>query len=173
MSAGAPYVAPWQTGFTKYAVQLYKLPLVAADLLRITVAEGQWWRIIYVTAEFVAGGTTNTVVVELQIDPSLAGQQVYLQAATDNQPQNSTFNYVWGPTITAYKSTGIPAKAICVQTIPDVLWQYGTTIGVEANGYVSGDSWGVNTNGIAVEIYTEDYETGALVPSPVATPILA
>lgn len=164
-----PYVAPWQSEWQRYATQILALGGSASDNRSLTAGDNQWWRPIYLEARITTSSTSGSRVMELQIVPG-NGAPTYLQPSNIVQNASVFCRYVFGPSINGYSQTTLTQFSVSVQSIPDMLWPPKTTFKLELNSADSGDQWGA-TPSMAVEIYTEDYQTGQLVPEP--TPLLA
>ena len=163
-----PYVAPWVTGFNRYSTQIYPLIGSALDSRSMQAPEGQWWRIVYMATRIQTSAVAGSRIMEIQIVPG-NGAPHYLQPANAVQAPSVFMRYIFAPSITAYSQISVAQFSVSVQTIPDMLWPPQTTFTLELNGAGAGDAWG-NTTALAVEIYTEDYNSGDLVP--LATPLL-
>lgn len=165
MSVATPYVAPWESGFKRYSTQLYTPTLVIPSVERMTIPDGQWWRIIYLNGTFgtsaIVGPRTVFVVMQKP------GGAIVFQEYAPASPGASAFaNYLYGPGLTAFANTTDPTAVSVVATLPDLLWQPGTVISLQVAGAQAGDSWqGAAT--YAVEVYTPEKEgSSILVPTP-------
>lgn len=170
MSGAVPYVAPWQTGFDRFAVQLYTPKQSAINVRQLTVPDGQWWRIIYLTGEYItsAAALTRIMVVEVT-NPALPANFAYIGPSTLTQTASTSVFYTFGPNL---GQTALPPTATTVglsqQSLPDLLWAPRSIIEMTVIGVDPGD--GFSGAGIfAIEVYTEKYP-GVLTPTP--TPVV-
>jgi len=145
-----PYVAPWQAEFNRYGTQILQVPKTATNTNTITVPNGQWWRVIFFSADWLTSATAGSRTYSLFFITS--GSQL-----TITQPgtlaASSEARYSFFPGATAYV-VSIPGFIGYQQTsIPDMLWGPGTAIEGFLGGGDSGDAaQGLPT--IAVEIYS-------------------
>ncbi len=162
-----PYAAPWQTGFERFATQLYTPTPVSFFKQTMTIPANQWWRIIYLNATFVynGGGTARSMVMEID---NAKGSPILAVWSPTTSPITSICTYLFGPYLTTFSSTADPTCAMQAETIPDLLWPPGATIFLSNNNNQAADTLGVAV--FAVEVYTEQ-RPGVFVP--VATPVLA
>jgi hypothetical protein len=164
-----PYIAPWQTGFLRYSTQLYTMRATGTAAVGLTVPETQWWRIIFATAVFGTSATVGNRQGALEI--TSGGMTLLLQAGI-TQPAGALGSYTWGVGIGA-TAVAITAAAVSASNgIPDMLWPAASSIQVALFASKAGDAISTPAPTLAVEVYTEDYNSGALTPVLVPTPLL-
>lgn len=167
MSAGLPYIAPWQAAFERYSVQTFTPSAVGIDTMQLVIPDGQWWRIIYLSVVFAAGAAAATRTQGIRVLDKMSNQ-VFQQNAPTSQLANTTFAYTAGPGQTSYFNT---AGGQAVYALPDVLWPPLATVQSIVFSAAVGDAY-TSTSTFAVEIYGET-RPGVLAPVLTATPLLA
>lgn len=160
-----PIIAPWQTGWNEYPIQVY--PMAGAINVRDIVAPpGQWWRVQAWAYTVIAGGAGTDRSFELSIlTPAPVAQYTFATPqTTDHAAQDKLFA---GPFMTPYANLVPTVSWITTLQLPDLIYPPGTTFEIRYQGSGAGDLAGPCT--IAVNIYTEE-RPGVLAPT--ATPLL-
>lgn len=160
-----PYVAPWQTQFDRYSTQIYQWPSTAANELSITVAANQWWRIVYAFAAVGSSSTAGDRLIQFMVKDT-SNAQVFIVATTAAMPASSNYDCIFAPGLTSYVGTTTFGAHSAVTAIPDMLWRPGYTFELLVGNFQSGDSFLGITPYVAVEIYAQNEQTGALAPAP-------
>lgn len=168
ITPGVPYVAPWATGFNRYAVQPFTFKLVANHTSTLTVPSGQWYRPMVIYGSYTTNGAAATRQIQLQITAPSFGVALTLSPPA-SVGASSELKFVYGPNLTTFADTAIATDIASVIAIPDLLWQFGTVFKFETQSFQGGDP-GYSAVQMVAEVYTEDYNTGQLVP--VATPTI-
>lgn len=168
----APVAAPWATNWLNYPVQFF---LMAKDgsgpAGTITVTDGQWWRIIFVSAVFEVTNADFTRTVTLSFAATLPGSELIIGSpGVLTASQSGTF--VFGPNLSAIAYGNGTSDSNGISPLPDLIWPPQTLIQVGVNDDRPGDSM-IGLPTIAVEIFTENPE-GELIPGPepIASPII-
>lgn len=169
VSSAVPYIAPWQSGFEKFATQVFTAPLVAPLGTAMTVPDGQWWRIVYLSVGVGTSAVVGDRLITLGINDA-HGHTMFQQAAPVVQPASSDYTYTFAPNVTSYSNVTVPLIGQTVAAIPDVLWPQGSIIEIDINAPKAGDVFD-NMRNFAVEIYKEE-RSGVLVPKLTPTPMI-
>lgn len=164
-----PFVAPWQSQWQRYSTQIVPLAGSTSGSRSLMAPAGQWWHPIYLEGRVTTSSASGDRVMELQITPG-GGQTPYLQPATVPQAPSVFCRYVFAPGISSYSDTSLASFSWGVQAIPDMMWPPLTTFALVLNSADGSDAWST-ASAMAYEVYTEDYDSGTLVPAP--TPLLA
>lgn len=166
-AAALAYVAPWQSSFNIYATQIVPMTKAATNEYTITVPSGQWWRIIFVYADYSSSATSGDRHAGLIItNPS--GANVLEVDSPAIQTASTEYNYVWGPNLSATSTTNSTTVNSAVASIPDLLWQWGYKIEVLVHGSPGDDSFNTPVM-IAYQVYTQDTTSGKISPAPAPT----
>jgi len=166
MSAVVPYVAPWESGFARFSTQLLKAVSASASTYGVVVAQGQWWRIVYIYHGYNLGATAGNRQMRLRVLTPNSGPG-YEIAAAGVAPASSVYRTLWGPALTAFTQAGFVPAVQAVQTIPDLLWPPGSTIDLILDNYQAGDGNPFSSSAIAVEVYTPVKDKpGVFTPLP-------
>lgn len=173
MSAAAPlpYQAPWETQFRRYSTQLFTLSGTTPTTRSITAPDGQWWRPIYAMVQYQTDAVAGDRVMEWRVVPGNGGN-VYVQPANAKQTASVFMSYVWGVGASAAAQTAVAQFSVSVQSIPDMIWPPATGFFMIQNGADAGDAWHTDP-GLAVEVYTEEYNADTGVTQLVPTPLIA
>lgn len=169
MSSGVPYVAPWQTGFEKYATQLFTPLGSGTSDMSMLIPENQWWRIIYLTAQLHAGAAASDRVLEAQIWAPDGGVP-FATATPLTLEANDVGTYLFGPGLTSFVNAVPVNSQFACAALPDVLWPPGNAIHITGNLNGLTDKLFLGT--FAIEVYSED-RPGVLVPELAPTPLIA
>lgn len=162
MNATLPYVAPWQSGFEKYATQILRANTRTGFQLDWIVAANQWWRFVYVYAACITSAFAGTRAILLRYTTPAQGVVMDIYAIF-TQPVSVTYYYLFNTTGVAYSNNGGSGQQQSVVAIPDVLWGPGTTVSMIVSNGQFQDTIN-NVGSVAgVEIYTED-RPGVFVP---------
>lgn len=165
MSSGTPYVAPWETGFKRYATQIYLPTFPGPTSARMTIPDGQWWRIVYLQGELGTGATVANRTVRMTVEKPL-GTFLFQLTMPGSQVANGFGIYLLGPGLTGYANTTDPTASGYVAPLPDLLWQPGVIITLFVANAQANDAWQGRVN-FAVEVYTPEKEgSPILVPTP-------
>lgn len=163
MSAGVPYVAPWQTGWERFATQLLVPAAVGSSIRRVTVPEGQWWRLIYISTSINTSAVVANRSVAYEVFPP-AGTGGFIMPAALMQTASTTIVYTFSPHVSSYALAPASLPGVAVAAVPDLLWAPGTLIQLEVQGIQAGDTY-AGQLGAAVEVYIVE-RPGRLVPLP-------
>jgi len=161
-----PYIAPWQTGFSRYSTQLFTPTRLGTTSLIMTVPAGQWWRIVYL----LSNGTMSAVVANRQWQLTIATpaqSQAFRATGLVPLTASQAGQMIFAPDIGTFVNSTITIDISQGMEIPDALWPPASIITMNLNGAQAGDF--VNTASVfAIETYTEQYDNGApvLVPTP-------
>lgn len=151
MTAALPYLAPWRSNFERYSTQTYSLRAIGNSQKLITSPEGQYWRVILAQMGFNTSAVVGNRVVSLQIAGATAPATM-IQTASIVQPASASYQYIYGPELTAYSNVASPNDGVAVHPIVDVLWPPGTIFAWRVNGPQAGDAFNV-VEMLAVEVY--------------------
>lgn len=169
VSAGVPYVAPWQSSFERYSTQLL-VPNAPSTIVRsLTVPRGQWWRVVYMTF----GATMSAVVANRYI-------WVFVRDSSSNEVfrvpmpfaavASGSYFFTVGPGLTSYSLPLTGGVGGAVVGIPDMLWRETFTISTEITNSQLGDVFASGPSQWAIEVYTPVKDRpGVLVPTPTIT----
>jgi len=161
-----PYVAPWQTGFTRYSTQIYTPAQLAINALAMTVPPGVWWRIVYL----LSNATMSAVVAnrQWQLSISTPGQsQAFRATGLAPLSASQAGQIIFGPQISTFINATVTIDVSQAMEIPDALWPPGSVLNLSFNNAQAGDS--INAASVfVIETYTEQYDNGVavLVPTP-------
>jgi hypothetical protein len=166
VSAGVPYIAPWQSGFERYSTQVLTMPTVASNERALIVPTGQWWRIIVARAQFF----TSAVVGNRQtyLEAKLVGvTSIWKIGAPRAQPASAQFDYAWGPQLGVIGNVDNIAFGMQSSPIPDMLLPPKCVIDLYMLGVAAGD--GINDpTSISIEVYTPVKDRpGVFLPAPI------
>lgn len=166
-----PYVAPWQTGFTRYSTQLVISDVRGGGAQCVfTIPDGQWWRVVWVSVSWTldGGAASRTILMDIHT-PENNGHLFIQSPLTLTAFQTGTFTFF--PGASAFAATTDADHQYGQVPIPDMLWIYGTTFTLNLTNFVGTEQLNVGPFA-AVEIYTEDYP-GVLIPAALTpTPLL-
>jgi len=172
MGLPAPINAPWQAAWNHYPAQLMPMNVQTSAQSDAVVPPLTWWRILFVNTQLnnVSGGNPGLGMLQIAVPGS----------GTINVPQfapaatGTTVFALWGVGLSPYASSISSTVTATVAVIPDFIWPPGTTITCGYRPAVIGAT--ITNPTLAVEIFTEDADSGALEPAPlaetVASPIL-
>lgn len=165
-----PYVAPWQTQFTRYSTQLYSMS--ANGISReLTIPSLQWWRIGYASARYNTSADAGGRQITFDIGTP-GGTTGLTIAAPISQGAGATGLYTVAPNVSAFGSNVSTFATVAVWSIPDLLWGPGTKFTFTDLNNQTGDTFAFLPT-LAAEVYTEDYNSaGQAVLTPAATPLL-
>lgn len=153
-SPDTPYAAPWQTGFERYATQLYTPGVATVSDLRMTVPSGQWWRIIYLGAEFITTTAPASRACQLQITDAKA-RTLLLESSAGFQPGGADYRYLFGPSLTSSVNVSTVSAGSVTGIIP-----------AAGNAQTAGSGFTyTHVNGSGVYVFTFN-------PTFAATPII-
>jgi len=166
VSAIVPYVAPWQSGWERFATQLYAPESDGQDFLTLEVPDGQWWRIIYLAAEYTTGVTAGNRSMRIEIeDPR--GNFILTEGAPAAQPASAVTKYTFAPGVTTFANMTVLSQSYQSVAIPDLLWGQGFVIHLHVfnSGGTDAFSGGVGPV-FAMEVYTEERlnDSGVSIP---------
>lgn len=167
VSAIVPYLAPWRSDFERYSTQLVPPKSLAATFKQWFVPQGQWWRIVFVSAELSTDANPGNRVPSFQIrDPS--GNIVFTTATPLAVPPSTQGFVTYGPNLQPFSNAVAAGTVFGEAPVPDVLLGPGFEIDVGVAGAGgAGDSYPANAIIAGVEVYTPSKTTpGALVQTP-------
>lgn len=158
-----PYIAPWQTGFERYATQIYPLQQGANQTLQLVVPSNQWYRIVFISEEYLTENVPGNRLVSFNaIDPS--GRTVLRVGASASQAPNTGMYYYFAPGAAGFASAPGAGSGQISTPLPDVLYPPGYTLRIVVDFAEAGDGYPTDSQWAGVEIYTED-RGGSLRPS--------
>ena len=163
-----PYVGVTPTEFNVFPTQIYTPSMPASNILELDVPTGLWWRIIYMNCSFQTSATvSNRAMLVEFIDPKgVTRLQFFAQVV---QPANVNYLYTFGPGLTTFSNVSVTAGGTTSSALPDILWSQGYQLRLRMTQPQTGDTFG-NDGAFAIEVYSENYETGALTLLP--TPLI-
>lgn len=171
VSSSIPYVAPWQTGFERFATQHYAVALNPTGNAQWTIPDGQWWRIISATGFLTASGAAGNRTAALEVFDA-GGVLVYAAETPLVIVATQAASYTFGLNIAAISNAALPAVQFGSAPIIDALWPQASLIIIDDVGRQVGDTYSTTTGGILVEIYAEQ-RPGVLVPQLTPTPLVS
>lgn len=165
-----PYVAPWATGFTRYSTQTLTFPINSSGDPELTVPDNTWYRILWAQGRYQTDGTVGVRGIDMRVTlPQNAS--VWFQQPLTPAASTTTFA-MWGPSQSPFSVIVNANKQYTQTQIPDILWGPSNAFIIEGGGVLgASDAW-LTPVVAGVEVYTEDYTSGALVPAVAPTPVL-
>lgn len=173
VSAGVPYIAPWQAGFHRGPTRLITLSNPFFNEVSTVVPAGEWWRIVWVSTAYTASATAGTRFVFLRVQ-NPAGDTVMQAGTPVNLVASTTATFLYGPNLTTFANSAAAAAYQISVALPDTLWPPGFTILQTVNNAQAGDSFATIPRTIAAEVYTviPGSSTEQIEPLSVPTPVL-
>ena len=170
VTPAVPYVAPWQTGFNRYATQVIMLTeLGGASLIgEAVIPAAQWWRLLLVQLGWTCSAAAGSRFANLAI--GVPGKPAIGIAGTGVATAGENLAYTAGPFLSAASSVNVGGNVVAQAPVPDTLWPGGTTFDVELFGTQAGDTYS-GVNSMMIEVYTEQYQQ-VIAPAPLAVPLL-
>lgn len=168
-SAPVPYIAPWQSDWTRYSTQLVPLSKLLTGDYQVTVPDGQWWRVLFCSVAWVTTASAATRQALFKIT-RVDGYSYVIGSPTTQIASLEGF-YTWAVGANAYYTPTNAGRFYQVAPIIDIVWPQASVITAGLDGALSGDDISGSAI-VAVEVYTEA-DNGALVPSITPTPLIA
>lgn len=168
-NVAVPYIAPWAANWNKYSTQVYNMPRGSGADATIIIPSSQWWRIIYLAAQFTTSATAGTRAIFLGFS---AGSATNMRLAPSATTPVSTVTYItYGLGLNTVSTPIQNGHQYLSVALVDLLWKPKTQITIGFDTGPANDTLDADP-ALAVEIYTEfTSEAGApvLIPSPVLT----
>lgn len=169
VSAGTPYIAPWQSAFERYSTQLLVPNAASSSIRSLTIPRGQWWRLVYQTFAFTTSAVAGNRYIWYYVREP-AGGEVYRQAMPFVAVASNSYFFTVGPGLTSYTLPAAGGVGGATVGIPDMLWRENYSISIEITGIQAGDAFATTPNQWAVEVFTPVKDRpGVLVPTPLQT----
>ncbi len=158
-----PYFAPWPTQFNRYAVQQYpgKQGDAQGSKFSWTVPVKQWWNVVSVWATCGSDSTVASRTVFLLIKAQ-DGTFLWEIAAPGTLTASSiVFLAALPDGVSTYAAAGARYFAATVG-YPNMMLSEGMSVTVYIDNPQPQDA--ITASRLMAEIYTEDYQSGQLVP---------
>lgn len=169
VSAGLPYVAPWQSGFRRYSTQLITPRVVSFAQWAALIPDGQWWRVVYVWGQWSTSAVAGTRSVFFRVWDPVSGTFSFQTQTPLAQAASAAGTYLFGPGLTSFAVSTDPLVEMGVATLPDLLWPPGKELFLGVASAKAGDAWATGVT-FAVEVYTPEKEgSPVLVPMPLVS----
>lgn len=135
---------------------------------QVVVPQGQWYRGVSCYAQYSSSSTSGSRLLYLAIE-NTSGGIIWLSAVTVTQGPSTIGYYSWSPN-NLPNGNSTSGSVTGGGSLPDTLYAPGYTFLFGVFGADSQDVW--QSALVNAEVYTEDYQTGTLVPVAPA-PLLA